>query len=70
MDMLNFNKEQTIVFEGHCLPDVPLSGPLLEHHRAGAAITQIARELDMTVKPAVQIKNLTYGIYGYADLCP
>jgi len=28
MDILNFNKEQTLVLEGHCIPDVPLSGCL------------------------------------------
>ena len=31
MDMLNFNKEDTIIFEGHCLPDMPLAGPLTQH---------------------------------------
>ena len=28
MDMINFNRENTIVFDGHCLPDVPLAAPL------------------------------------------
>ena len=31
IDMLNFNKEHTIVIDGHCLPDVPLAGPLTKH---------------------------------------
>ena len=28
MDPLNFNKEQTIVLEGHYLPDLPLAASL------------------------------------------
>ena len=31
MDKINFNKDHTIVFEGHCLPDVPLAEPLSQH---------------------------------------
>ena len=31
MDMINFNKEHTIVFDGHCLPDLPLAIPLTDH---------------------------------------
>ena len=27
-DILHFNKEQTIVFDGHCMPDLPLAGPI------------------------------------------
>lgn len=30
--MLDFNKEETIVFEGHYLPDVPLASHLTQHH--------------------------------------
>jgi len=39
MDPLNFNKEQTIVLEGHCLPDVPLSSSLFRHKLNEATIT-------------------------------
>ena len=38
MDMLNFNKEHTIVFEGHCLPDVPLAKPLSQYLQSDATI--------------------------------
>ena len=70
MDMLNFNKEHTIVFEGHCLPDVPLAEPLSQHQLTGASITQIVRELDMTQKSKISTKGETYGIYGYCDFQP
>ena len=67
MDRLNFNKEETIVFEGHYLPDMPLAGPLTQHYFNGATITQIVRELDMSKKSPIKIKNETFGIYGYSD---
>ena len=70
MDMLNFNKEHVIVFEGNCLPDVPLAAPLSQHKFSGAAITQIVRELDMTKKLPFSKKGETYGIYGYCDYTP
>ena len=67
MDMIQFNKEETIVFEGHYLPDVPLADHLTQHHFTQATITQVVRELDMTKKPPVSFKGETYGIYGYSD---
>ena len=67
MDMLNFNKDHTIVFEGHCLPDVPLANPLSQYLQSDATITQVVREVDMTKKSPIKIKNETYGIYGYCD---
>jgi len=67
MDRLNFNKEETIVFEGHYLPDMPLAGPLNQHYFNRATITQIVRELDMSKKSPIKIKNETFGIYGYCD---
>ena len=70
MDMINFNKEHTIVFDGHCLPDLPLSIPLTDHQFNGATITQVARELDLKNKSPIQNKNATYGIYGYCDFAP
>lgn len=70
MDMLGFNKEHTIVFEGNYLPDVPLAAPLSQHQLSGAAITQVVRELDMSVKSPIPSKGETYGIYGYCDFKP
>lgn len=68
MDKINFNKEETVVFDGHYLPDIPLADPLFRHRCNGATITQVVRELDMTKKPPIKIKGETYGIYGYCDM--
>ena len=70
MDVLRFDKDQTIVVEGHCMPDVPLSGCLMQHQLNGATITQIVREVDPKQKFAFTSKNETYGIYGYSDFSP
>ena len=39
MDMLYFNKEHTIVFDGHYMPDVPLADLLTQHKMSGATVT-------------------------------
>ena len=31
MDMLNFDKENVVVLEGHSIPDTPLSQALVDH---------------------------------------
>ena len=67
MDPLNFNKEQTVVLEGHCLPDIPLARSLFQHKLNEATITQMAREVDPKKKLPCTQKNETYGIYGYCD---
>mmetsp|Transcript_26488 Transcript_26488/g.35423 ORF Transcript_26488/g.35423 Transcript_26488/m.35423 type:complete len:105 (+) Transcript_26488:464-778(+) len=67
MDPLNFNKEQTIVLEGHCLPDLPLASSLCQHRFNEATITQLAREIDPKKKYPFAVKNETYGIYGLCD---
>lgn len=67
MDFLNFNKEETLIFEGQYLPDFPVEKHINLHHFTEGTVTQIVRELDMTVKAPVKIKNETFGIYGYCD---
>ena len=52
------------------MPDLPLAGPISQHHRSGATITHLARELDMAKKDKLGGKNATYGIYGYCDFVP
>jgi len=66
-DIVNFNKDQTLILEGSYLPDVPLSSYLAQHQLSQATITQIAREIDPKKKPAVTVKNESYDIYGYCD---
>lgn len=46
MDPINFNMEQTVVLEGHCLPDMPLCNSLCKHKLNEATLTQLAREID------------------------
>jgi hypothetical protein len=46
---------------------MPLAGPLNQHYFNRATITQIVRELDMSKKSPIKIKNETFGIYGYCD---
>lgn len=68
MDDLNFDKEDFIVLEGSSLIDAPLADILAEHHLTKATVTSVVRELDLTQKPKIVIKNDTYDIYGYCDL--
>ena len=39
LDMLYFNKEHTLVFDGHYMPDLPLAETLMQHKISGATVT-------------------------------
>ena len=69
MDMLNFDKENVVVIEGHSIPDTPLSQALVDHQLGGSTLTQLVREIDLKNKPKVISKtnNDQFDIYTFSD---
>lgn len=68
MDELAFNKEEIVVLEGNALINFPLQEIMSQHYSTRSSLTIVVRELDLTQKPKIIIKNEGFEIFGYCDL--
>jgi ADP-glucose pyrophosphorylase len=68
IDDLAFNKEDIIVLEGNALLNFPLQEIMSQHYSTRSSLTLVVRELDLTQKPKIIIKNEGFEIVGYCDL--
>jgi len=68
MDLLNFDKETVIVMDGTCIIDVPLAEILAFHKMTESSLTAVVRELDLTQKSKVVVKQETHEIFGFSEL--
>ena len=68
MDDLDFSGEEVIIMEGSAFLDFKLDKILNEHYLTKAALTSVARELNLAVKPPVDLSDESHEIIGLTEL--
>lgn len=68
MDALNFDSEELLIMEGSAFLDFDLHPIMNEHYLTRSTLTSVVQEINLKVKPEVEVEDDSHEIFGFCEL--